>query len=423
MLDPAISSFFEEKKVAHLEKHSKTSMNEVEIKELQFECEKIFSLAEWLPEAASRIKSRAVTTHPSKFTHPSTGIGKKNKENFSYVTPVTCMAKGDSDGFLRTGNVASKIDSIGNSADLDVDRFLNLTMLDGERLIDHIQLETDLAKSLLNINSYKFEDLRDAFLKLVNPSSEIYTNSKIKQVYFPVGDDYHQLSILTNSGMIFTLKERINDMRPSETNKDVRNSKNKNEFSDIGFSELYNITTIGYGGSKPQNISKLNNEYYGKAHLLSSMPPTLDIREINFPKSNFFKESHLYYKYHQIFHAFHRILKTDYNNINIREGRDYRLQELIDSIIDKMMAVRSVSENQYHLQTSMLEKHQQIWLCNGFEREREEDDQWLDQLINEISRWIILSYEKSLGKQAIKLGSTEHRYISDIVEINREDLR
>ena len=56
-------------------------MDEVQIKELHLECEHIFSLEEWLPKASNRIKSRAVTSHPSKFTHPSTGVGEKNKKN------------------------------------------------------------------------------------------------------------------------------------------------------------------------------------------------------------------------------------------------------------------------------------------------------------------------------------------------------
>lgn len=423
MQDPAITTFFDNRKDAWLNNKTKASMDEVQIKELHLECEQIFSLEEWLPKAANRIKSRAVTSHPSKFTHPSTGVGEKNKKNCTYVTPVICEAERYSDGFLRTGNVVSKLDSLGNAAELDVDEFLNLIMLDGNKLIEHIQLETDLAKSLLNIKFAQFEELKDGFLKFLYPSSDISTSSKIKQVYFPVEGDYHQLSLLTNSGMVFSLRERIDDIRFSETAKERRALKKANEYSEKGFSEIYNITTIGYGGAQPQNISVLNNVHYGKAHLLSSLPPTLDQRNIQFPKTNFFTESHRYYECNETYHALHRILKTDYNNINIREGRDYRLQELLDRIIDKMWAVRDAADSQYHAQSSKLKKHQQIWLCNGYESERDEDNQWLNQLCIEISRWIIRSYEKALGKHAIKLGEAELLKISEIVEFNREALR
>ena len=119
----------------------------------------------------------------------------------------------------------------------------------------------------------------------------------------------------------------------------------------------------------------------------------------------------------------HKIFKTGYNNINIREGRDYRLQELFDRIVDKMWAVRAVADSQYHAQSSNLKKHQLIWICNGYELERDKDDQWLDKLSKEISQWIIRSYERTLGRQAIRLGEAEWIKINEIVEKNKEALR
>ena len=423
MLDPAVIAFFDDRKEAWLKKKTNASMEDEEVRRIQLECDQVFSLDEWLPKAAKRTGSRAIASHPSKFTHPSTGVGEKNKQNFTYVTPVICQSERYPDGFLRTGNIVSKLDSLGNAGELDVDEFVNLVMSDGKKLINHIQLETNLAKSLLNIKSVQYKELKDGFLAIIKPLNDVSTSSKIKQVYFPVDDHYHQLSLLSNSGMIFSLRERIDSLRFSDFTKKERELKKKNEFSEFGYTEIYNITTIGYGGAKPQNISVLNNAKGGKAHLLSSMPPTIEQRNIHFPKTNFFTESHRYYESREIFHALHKILKTDYNNINIREGRDYRLQELLDHIIDKMWAVRTVADSQYHAQSSKLDKYQQIWLCNGYEYEREEEEQWLDKLSKEITRWIIHSYEKSLGKQAIKLGKDELNKIADIVEQNREGLR
>jgi len=136
-------------------------------------------------------------------------------------------------------------------------------------------------------------------------------------------------------------------MRFSDELKSLRDLKRKNEFSEQGFPELYGLSTIGYGGTKPQNISVLNNQNGGKAHLLLSAPPALNKQKIHFPKQNFFGESFRYYECREVFDALHKLFKTDYNNKNIREGRDYRVQELVDRMIDRMWVVRLVSAEHY----------------------------------------------------------------------------
>jgi len=212
-------------------------------------------------------------------------------------------------------------------------------------------------------------------------------------------------------------------MRFSEEAKELREKKRNNTYSELGFSELYELTTIGYGGTKPQNISILNNQNGGKAHLLMSVPPTLQKRDIRFPKQNFFTDSFRYYEYREVFDALHKLFKTDYNNIRIREGRDYRLQDLMDRIIDKMWAVRAVYAEQYRPENSQLKLHQKTWLCDDFRQTREEANDWLDKLCKEISSWIIRTYEKLLGKQAYKLGESERLHVQNIVAQNREALR
>ena len=132
-----------------------------------------------------------------------------------------------------------------------------------------------------------------------------------------------------------------------------------------------------------------------------SVPPTLQKRDIRFPKHNFFSESFRYYEYREVFYALHKLFKTDYNNIRIREGRDYRLQDLMDRIIDKMWAVRAVSKEQYRSEHSQLKPHQKIWLCEEFQQTREEENDWLDKLCKEISSWIIRTYEKLIRKTGL----------------------
>ena len=89
----------------------------------------------------------------------------------------------------------------------------------------------------------------------------------------------------------------------------------------------------------------------------------------------------------------------------------------------KMWDVRSISADQYHQDSSNLSSHQLTWLHHDFEQQRESSDSWLDKLMTEISRWISRSYEKIIGKYAIKFGEEELAHIHQLVEQNREALR
>jgi CRISPR-associated protein Csy1 len=418
MLDPEILNYFSERKEAWLKKNVKSSMDDVEIKELTQTCEQQFSLNEWLPNAARRAGQISMSTHPCTFSHPS---ARKNKNG--YVSSVLVNIDHINDGFLKTGNVTVATDALGNAAALDVYKFLTLMMEDGKSLLTHIQQDSALATSLLSIKSASYQNLKDGFLAMVESSNKNITSSKIKQVYFPVENDYHQLSLLTNSGMVYQLRARLDKLRFSDDVKILRDKRRKNEFSEQGYSEIYGLTTIGYGGTKPQNISVLNNQNGGKAHLLSSVPPSIEKRNIHFPKSDFFIESFKKYDYADTFKALHKLFQADYNNVNIRNARDHYLQEIMDLLIEKMWAVRAVSPTQYHQESSFLVSHQRTWLCSDDTQNREESEQWLDTLVDEISRWISRSYEKVVGKTAVKLGEEERLLFVNIVEQNREFLK
>ena len=427
-MNETISKFFDERKEAWIKKNLKSSMEEDEVLELHEKSAIEFSREVWLPNASKRAKQISISTHPCTFSHPSS---RKNKNGD--VTAIIANVESRRDGFLRTGNVEVQSDALGNAAALDVHKFLTLVMPDGRELIEHIEKETSLATSLLTIKTKDYHELRDEFLAMVTSSTELVTSSKIKQVYFPVDDNYHQLSILTNSGMVFELRKRLNKIRFGEDEEEkellqsLRKKKSNNEYSEDSYRDIFELTTIGYGGTKPQNISVLNNRNGGKAQLLNSMPPTLERRDIHFPKEDFFKNSISIWEFKNTFFALDNIYKTDYNNINIREGRDYRYGEIIDRIIERMYAVREVSLSQYYEKNSKLKHHQKVWLIESeaYEKERKESDEWLEKLLKEIARWVIdVGYKKVIGKKEyIKFGKGEYLYLLSLLENYKEALR
>jgi CRISPR-associated protein Csy1 len=382
-------------------------------------------LEAWLEKASRQAKSRAFSTHPSTFMHPGTGIGEKNLKEFTYVTPIIYLGERNNDGYLRSGNVhcTSDLDSLGDASALGVDAFLRLKLSDGKTVLEHIQEDTETAKGLLGNSDISYESLRESILTIIKSDSINQTSTLLKQVYFPVGNDYHLLSLLVNSGILFELKIRIDGIRFSEENIALRADRRKNLHSDKGYVELHNLSVIEYGGANKQNISVLNVRNRGSSYLLPSLPPEIHERSIQFPRKDFFIDTIRSYQFRDIFEALHRLFKTDYNNMRIRDGRDYYVQDIVDRIIQKMWAVRAVSNEQYRSESSFLKKNQLIWLCNEFLEERETGETWLNEVCDQISLWIIHAYEKTLGTRAIKLGEAERKYVDELVRMNKEALR
>lgn len=412
-----IDEYFKIRKEAWLKKNIKASMTEIEVAEKEQQCEQIFALAAWLPNAAKRAGQIAISTHPCTFSHPS---ARKNKNG--YVSAVIAKNQPEVDGFLRTGNVRAEPDALGNAAALDVYKFLTLEMEDGQTLLAHIEQETALAKALLEKSNMDYQQIRTDFLQMIASDAQTVTSSKIKQVYFPIDDGYHLLSVLTNSGILYALRKKIDNLRFSEQTKQLRVLKKENKFSEVGYQEIYGLTTIGYGGTKPQNISVLNNQNAGKAHLLSSLPPTLTTKFARFPKKNFFIESINPWHYQQILQALHHIFITDYNNHIIREGRDYRVQEFIDAIIAKAWQLRIAIANSDMAPSQTLAEHQQIWLYPEREKERLENDEWLMTIQDELCRCFFRCYQKVLGTKAVKHDDAFFNKVAQIVSNSMEGL-
>ncbi|EGR5063316.1 type I-F CRISPR-associated protein Csy1 [Vibrio cholerae] len=420
VLDPAIAAFFAERKEAWLKKNISAAMSDTEVLEKQQECEQNFLLDNWLPDAAKRAGQISVASHPCTFSHPS---ARKNKNG--YVSSIIAKNKPRIDGFLRSGNVSVEPDALGNAAALDVYKFLSLEMSDQRSLLVHIEQESELARQLLDIPSCEYQVLRDGFLKMVDSDQASVSSSKIKQVYFPIADgEYHLLSLLTHSGHLFELRKRLDALRFGDAVKEARECKKTNHFHPAGYQEIFGLTTIGFGGTKPQNISVLNNQNAGKAHLLASMPPELTPRDIRLPRTDFFTESFTAWQAKEVLDALHRLFLTDYNNINLRDGRDYRIQQYVDLVIEKMWQVRLFLEAYSGELSSALPLEQKIWLYPEFAEQRHQEDEWLDKIIRHVARGLINHYSRSkVITNPVTLADHELLAIQKVVASNKENLR
>ncbi|MBF0211875.1 MAG: type I-F CRISPR-associated protein Csy1 [Desulfamplus sp.] len=422
-MDREIKEFFEERKEAWLKKNLKKSMPPDEEEKLRQECEEKFCLDNWLPDAASKAGQlyKYIVTHPSKFSHPD-----------SVITPIVFTSTKNGDGFLRTGNCETEIDACGNAAmnskAIEVYKFMSLKFDDGRTVLEHLEEGTQTAKEQFHISTASFEEIQQGFLSVKTSCEETKTSGLVKQVYFPIepnnsGSDYHLLSILTPSGLVFELKKRIDDILFSEETKEARELKRKEEHSDRGFDELFNLTKISYGGTKPQNISVLNSNNAGKVYLLPSLPPLLKKRDVKLPRYDFFNDCLWLNNFKDSFSALNRLIVTDYNNLNIREGIERRILSIMDQVVEQSWSIRkyqvSWSEGENY---SNLPAYQKIWLDDGKIEERENSEEWLDRVVQELANWITKSYKKLHSFAASDLGDDELLHIKRIIRENKEAL-
>ncbi|MEI7993528.1 MAG: type I-F CRISPR-associated protein Csy1 [Methylococcaceae bacterium] len=414
MLDSAIKDFLSDRKAARIKGKLKSNTTESEKAEIESEANYAFLLDNWLPDAAKRAGQLSLASHPSKFSHPD-----------AKTSSVIVNSQWVADGFVRSGNADAELDVFGNAAAMDVHKFLSLLLNDGKTVLAHLEQDTDVIQQQLTLPLVPFAEVQKGLLAIKRSKSVVQkTSTLVKQVYFPVEDDYHLLSILTPSGLMFKLRERINDIRFSEQTKIAREAKRKQTYDEQGFAELYDLSMTGFGGTKPQNISVLNSKNSGVAYLLQSVPPQLTIRTIQLPTSDFFSNT-LYAKtYQKYFSKFHQILTDNRNNIDIRNDRDNVITFIINQVIERGLAIRQLesgwSTTEHY---SQLPHYQKLWLDNVHAEEREINDEWVDKVMTAIARWFVVAYEKVLGKQALFLRDDELAYIKSVVAENQEGLR
>lgn len=401
-----IKLFFEERKTNWLKTRIKTSMSDEEQGCLVVEANEKFSPATWLPDAAKRAAWLSIVSHPGKFSHPS-----------AKTTSIIATGKPEQDGYLRSGNVEYELDVFGNAAAMDVYKFLTLPMGDGQTVLQHLERDSAEIQSLLSVSTASYENLKEGFLAVKQIDNENKTDQLVKQVYFPVEERYHLLSLLTPSGVLTKLKTQIDAMRFSEITQQAREFRKKNEYHEHGFEDLLGLTVTGYGGTKPQNISVLNNKNAGLAYLLPSIPPTLQQRQIRLPTNSFFRNSLRSRQFQESFQILDRLINSGINNKPIRDGIHNTLKFLIDQVMEQAFQIRAIgsgwSETEHYQNLPLA---QRIWLDDAKVELRQNQDNWLKEVTTAFARWLLDSYEYLHKDTFIKLSDDELREVKKIVE-------
>lgn len=373
---------------------------------LRLQADDRFSAKKWIENASLCANQLRVVSHVAKLSHP-------DAKTSAFI--ALCSQKND--GLVRSGNVKYDNDVCGNAAALYVSQFLSLTLENGMKVLDAFENRASVLVQYILGLGLDFEVIRENFLKIKGDHSEPQTSHLLKQVYFPIGsENYHLLSIINPMGLMQELNKRIKNMR--QQGRECREKIKNNEIEKADFQRLTGLTKIGYGGSKPQNISLINNKEHGEFFLLPSLPPKLSEKYIHLPTEDFFRQSLNYRQavFRDYFLALDKRWNSSLNNVQNRNIIRYYIDQIVDHIL-LIAAQFQVLPAGWSQSLENLPNYQKIWLDSAF-KDKRKDGEWRAVLAERMASWIVFSWERIAQKS--KFGDEQIKELQRLIESEKE---
>jgi CRISPR-associated protein Csy1 len=361
--------------------------------------------AEWYQKNIALIPRCSLATHVGKYAHPNTKVFLCDRR------PSACR------DYVTTTSAAVPADIVCSSAAyMSAAKLLLCNMEDSRPLIEHV-LEDDPAvyQELQNLDLDPGQ-LADGVKKLVQSAKmPEATDCCLRQVYFPVGDkDYQLLTPLPQSSLLAALNKRYWEMN--------RKRKESRTSGGLHYGESYaglpGCVIMKFGGSKPQNISTLNNENHGRAPLLPSLPPSLKDRLLRLPHRDFFNETVPYGTYRDLFMKLHQLFgEAVRNNVKTREQIREVTGDLVDVMLQYCWQLRAEGAG-WSDGENRLPLAQKIWLDDKYE-ERRKDKEWIQTISADFGRWMVRKYQaivKYAKGTPVVLGDAEMHFFATMLE-------
>lgn len=428
-LSQAIADYIQQRKEAKLEPLQKVlnkvldkSEDPVEIAEAQAlyaeeaaPIKALFFAEVWLSDAAKRAKQTSLATHAAKFTHSDA------KASSMLVTEQL-----NDSNYLVTASLNKKaIDAVGNAAALDVARLLKLEC-DGESLITQLQQGHIDALRVFAKDEKQLQEWKEGFAQALG-DTKLSSHTLSKQLYFPlISEDktsveYHLLCPLFSSSLAHELYHEVRRTRYGDS-KEIRDARKADKYHEKLDERFLNLAVQNFGGSKPQNISQLNNERHGETFLLNCAPPSwkriasppvssssLFGRELSFKTATLIRE----------FRLFLENLREDEKNVHIRRQRDNAyLLPIIDTVLNHVAVIQMMTDHAGWSDSDecKMKPNHALWLdvYNSdeiFQKNREKGD-WLILIATDFADW--LTHKLKSNKEKYVLSDIEHTYFSKL---------
>ena len=235
----------------------------------------------WLADAARRATQIQLATHTLKPIHPDARGSTIYLDRSTVGDPV----------LIGSHVVAEPADDVvGNAAALDVYKLLKLTHADESLLVRARRRDPDFHAAMAADASPEAAQAATEwianFAALAEATADPATHTLAKQLYFPLADGgYHLLAPLFPTALVHEWHGRQASDRFSDATKAARDARRaeKRPEDGKGYCDYPGLAVQKFGGTKPQNISQLNSERGGAAHLLSALPPVWRSPDLRLP--------------------------------------------------------------------------------------------------------------------------------------------
>lgn len=391
-----------------------------ELKETLAEAKDKYSVANWIPDAATRMaKQLKFGTHISKGVHP--------------------MSRGDNISFDKTDDLSvtligthsiesNYIDANSSAAALPLAAFFDFEIDDTTKIRDLILVDnTDFVASLAGDQSLAKTYQQNFKAALQNVITEPVTDERNKQLLWVTnayqGEDIDELNYINiiplyPSVLTHEMYQRINQLKFSDENKAARDNRFKKTADQQPYISLNNLATVQLGGTKSQNVGRLNNFQSGRNYLLPSLPPILNLADSTFKPSKFastiFAKS-LANKVNPILQDIFYVVKSAKNTVDIRDAR----KEAMDEILKRIFEFANYMRNDLPAgwtKDSELDECEQFWLDPKRaelpdEEEwsaRREQTEWHKEIIHRFARWMNTLLQEKFKDIRTEIADPEH---------------
>lgn len=379
---------------------------ETYIREKQEDKNQKFCVKSWLDSASKRASQISIATHVLKYTHSDA------KGSNIYAKPTPEDSSCYSSRYVTTNAINNlREDVVGNAAAMDIAGLLQLE-LNGINFLDYIDKNDSFPISAFAENETQLASWMNGFKSILS-ERKLSSHTLAKQIYFPKEEGgYHLLAPLYSSSLAQVLYDRVKKDRFEEDAKTARESKKKEKFSDFILIDYPNLGIQLFGGTKPQNISRLNSLRGGKSYLLRSAPPIwTPIKKPPIKKNAFWKS---YQKniveelkdFKQYLWAIHNLD----SNIEIRDRIKNYVNHLVDLLLIAAEEIRCMKPG-WSI-NSEIPLYEQIFLDPLREdlKEIRDVESWKEHLSDHFASIII----KRVENKNLKLTDMNHTYLSDL---------
>lgn len=378
--------------------------------------------AEWIQKNLQNLERCRTVSHIARYTNPDVAISVHDTSQ-----PV-------GQGYLTTTDMTAEDDLIVNGgaaymafASFLVGKFSQKETAEEQKADlaaktawQYFREDSPFIRKEIESLGVEYEPLREKILKIRPQEVPQMTDTRLRQVYFPTGeDDYHLLTVIPPVSMMFSLTEQVETASRSQRRCRDKESEHYGESYFI----FPDITRAAFGGSQPQNMSCRNTSL--GVDILPSQPPILSGRKIKLPKRNFFSDSLYWRRFSDTLSDLDALFRDQRHNLAMRKRREDIILDFVETILYEANRLQNLPAG-WSKETELSDE-QATWLDEAYGRQRQADTDWIWPVCLDFSRWLVNAYGRFCGiekRKEISLSNAElHSFASTLESVLKQEVR